>query len=61
MPRSTPLLDKVRTLLPGNWWPHGVGADRKPPGTCLRHVSKRGLTGQRGTRGEAFAPELVDA
>lgn len=59
MPWFTPLLDEVRTL-PEDWRPHGVSANRKPPGTCLRQVSEQGLPGRRGTCGEVFAPELVD-
>ena len=59
VPWFTPLYDKNRRLLPDDWWPYGVGANRTTIDTFLRYSFEQGLSKRRLTCEDIFVPELL--
>ena len=53
------LYDKNSRLLPGDWWPYGVEANRETIDTFLRYFFEQGLSQRRLGLDEIFAPELL--
>ncbi len=59
VPWFSALYDKNRRLLPDDWWPYGVEANRETIDTFLRYFFEQGLSQRRLTLEEIFAPELL--
>ena len=59
VPWFTPLYDKNSRLLPDDWWPYGVGANRTTIDTFLRYSFEQGLSKRRLTCEDIFVPELL--
>jgi 4,5-dihydroxyphthalate decarboxylase len=59
IPWFTPLFDENRRLLPDDWWPYGVAANRKTIDTFLRYHFEQGLSKRRLTCEDIFVPELL--
>jgi 4,5-dihydroxyphthalate decarboxylase len=57
---ATRLLKENSGLFPEDWWPYGVKANRKTIDTFLRYHFEQGLSRQRLTCEDIFAPELLD-
>ncbi|MEU1802812.1 4,5-dihydroxyphthalate decarboxylase [Streptomyces sp. NPDC019937] len=54
------LFEENRRLLGDDWWPYGVGANRKAIDTFLRYHHEQGLSKRRLTCEDIFVPELLD-
>ena len=59
IPWFSQLFDEDRHLLSDDWWPYGVGANRKVIDTYLRHHFEQGLSKRRLTCEDIFVPELL--
>ena len=59
VPWLSRLIDEDRRLLGEDWWPYGVGANRKAVDTFLRYHFEQGLSKRRLTCEEIFTPELL--
>jgi len=59
MPWFTKLVDEDRSLLGEDWWPYGLGANRKAIDTFLRYHFEQGLSKRRMTCEDIFVPELL--
>lgn len=51
--------DSVRRLLPDDWWPYGVEANRDAVDTVLRYHHEQGITSRQFGIEEVFAPSLL--
>lgn len=60
VPWFTSLVEENRRLLPEDFWPYGVEANRHAIDTYLRYFHQQGLSRRRWTCEEIFAPELLD-
>jgi hypothetical protein len=60
IPWFTPLFDRADRMLGGEWWPHGVEANRATLDTFLRHFFEQGLGDRLRTCDELFAPGFLD-
>lgn len=60
VPWLNALFEENRALLPDDWWPYGVSANRTAIDTYLRYHAEQGLSGHRRTVEEIFTPELLD-
>ena len=60
IPWFTPLFDKNRRLLPDDWWPYGIEANRNTIDTFLRYHFEQGLSKRRLTCEDIFVPELLE-
>lgn len=60
IPWFSPLFDRNSALLSEDWWPYGVGANRKAIDTFLRYSYEQGLAQRLRTCEDIFAPELLD-
>ena len=58
MPWFTKLVDEDRSLLGEDWWPYGLGPNRKAVDTFLRYHFEQGLSKRRMTCEDIFAPGL---
>jgi hypothetical protein len=61
IPWFSQLQDENRTLMGDDWWPYGLGANRKALETFLRYHHEQGLSKHPMTVDEIFAPELLDS
>ncbi len=52
-------MDGDRALLGEDWWPYGIGANRKALEAILRYHFEQGITDRRFTIEEIFVPELM--
>ncbi|MEJ2885162.1 4,5-dihydroxyphthalate decarboxylase [Actinomycetospora aeridis] len=52
--------ERARAVLPTDWWPYGVAANRATLEAFLRHTHDQGLSDRRRGVDELFAPELLD-
>uniref|UniRef100_UPI000AD0EB6A 4,5-dihydroxyphthalate decarboxylase n=1 Tax=Nocardia vaccinii TaxID=1822 RepID=UPI000AD0EB6A len=52
--------DENRTLLGEDWWPYGLGANRKAVDTFLRYHHEQGLSKRLLTSEDIFVPALLD-
>jgi len=59
VPWFSALYDKNSRLLPDDWWPYGVEANRETIDTFLRYFFEQGLSQCRLTLERIFAPELL--
>ncbi|MFJ8473610.1 hypothetical protein [Kitasatospora sp. NPDC094011] len=59
-PWFSKLFDDNRRLLGEDWWPYGVGANRKAVDTFLRYHHEQGLSGRLLTSRDIFVPVLLD-
>ncbi|GHF24379.1 4,5-dihydroxyphthalate decarboxylase [Streptomyces morookaense] len=59
-PWFSALFEENRRLLGDDWWPYGVGANRKAIDTFLRYHHEQGLSKRRLTCEDIFVPELLD-
>ena len=59
VPWFSALYDKNSRLLPDDWWPYGVEANRETVDTFLRYFFEQGLSQRRLTLEEIFVPELL--
>lgn len=59
VPWVTRLLEENSGLFSQDWWPYGVEANRKTIDTFLRYHFEQGLSRQRMTCEDIFAPELL--
>jgi hypothetical protein len=59
LPWLTKLTDEDRSLLGEDWWPYGMEANRKAVEAVLRYHHEQGLTKQRLTCEDIFAPYLL--
>ena len=59
MPWFSKLVDADRSLLGDDWWPYGLGANRKAVDTFLRYHFEQGLSKRRLTCEDIFVPELL--
>ncbi|HZA12277.1 4,5-dihydroxyphthalate decarboxylase [Mycobacterium sp.] len=60
VPWFAALFDKNSRLLPDDWWPYGVDANRHTIDTFLRYFYEQGLSKRRFRCEEIFVPELLD-
>ena len=60
IPWMNALFEENGRLLPDDWWPYGVSANRTMIDTFLRYHFEQGLSERRWTVEEVFAPELLD-
>ncbi|MFI0779363.1 hypothetical protein [Streptomyces sp. NPDC021212] len=59
-PWFSALFEENRRLLGDDWWPYGVGANRKAIDTFLRYHHEQGLSKRRLRCEDIFVPELLD-
>jgi ABC-type nitrate/sulfonate/bicarbonate transport system substrate-binding protein len=59
-PWFSKLFEDNRRLLGEDWWPYGVGANRKAVDTFLRYHHEQGLSEYLLTSEDIFVPELLD-
>ncbi|MBB4683451.1 substrate-binding domain-containing protein [Amycolatopsis jiangsuensis] len=52
--------EENRELFGEDWWPYGVGANRKAVDTFLRYHYEQGLSKRLLTSDDIFVPELLD-
>ncbi|MFJ8141586.1 4,5-dihydroxyphthalate decarboxylase [Streptomyces sp. NPDC096013] len=52
--------EENRTLLGEDWWPYGLGANRKAVDTFLRYHYEQGLSKRLLTSEDIFVPALLD-
>lgn len=58
-PWFSELFAENRALLGEDWWPYGVGANRKAVDTFLRYHHEQGLSRRLLTAEDIFVPELL--
>lgn len=58
-PWFSELFAENRALLGEDWWPYGLGANRKAVDTFLRYHHEQGLSRRLLTSEDIFAPELL--
>ncbi len=59
LPWFSKLVEEDRNLLGEDWWPYGVGANRKAVDAFLRYHFEQGLSKRRLTCEDIFVPELL--
>lgn len=59
IPWVSKLIGEDRSLLGEDWWPYGIGANRKAVDTFLRYHFEQGLSKRRLTCEDIFVPELL--
>jgi hypothetical protein len=59
IPWFSKLMEEDRRLMSDDWWPYGVGANRKTIDTFLRYTYEQGLAKRRLTCEDIFVPELL--
>lgn len=60
IPWLSHLIARDRDLLGKDWWPYGIGANRKSIDAYLRHHHEQGLSKRRLTAADIFVPSLLD-
>jgi 4,5-dihydroxyphthalate decarboxylase len=60
LPWFSKLIDEDRSLLGEDWWPYGMGANRKAVDAVLRYHHEQGLTKRRLTCEDIIMKELLD-
>ncbi|HVQ98984.1 MAG TPA: 4,5-dihydroxyphthalate decarboxylase [Mycobacterium sp.] len=58
VPWMNALVERNRSLFPGEWWPYGLAANRTTLDTCLRYHFEQGISARRRSVEEIFAPDL---
>ena len=53
-------IERTRNTLDEDWWPYGLGKNRKVLDTFLRYHHEQGLSERRLSVEELFAPETLD-
>ncbi len=59
IPWLNDLVDTDRAVLGDDWWPYGIGANRKAIDAILRYHFEQGITPKQFTCDEIFVPELM--
>jgi hypothetical protein len=59
VPWFSRLIEKDRELLGNDWWPYGIGANRKAIDTYLRYHHEQGLSKRRLTCEDIIVPGLL--
>ena len=59
-PWFSSLFENNRRLLGEDWWPYGLGANRKAVDTFLRYHHEQGLSKRLLTSEDIFVPEFLD-
>lgn len=59
LPWFSRLISDDRALLGKDWWPYGIGANRKAIEAVLRYHFEQGITERQFTPEEIFVPELM--
>ena len=59
-PWFSQLINEDITLLGEDWWPYGIGANRKAINAALRYQHEQGITNRLFTAEEIFVPELLN-
>ncbi len=59
VPWFTSLLERNADMLPHDWWPYGVSANRKALDTYVRYFHEQGLSSRLLTVEDLFAAELL--
>ena len=59
-PWFSSLFEANRRLLGDDWWPYGLGANRKAVDTFLRYHYEQGLSRRPLTSQDIFVPEFLD-
>jgi 4,5-dihydroxyphthalate decarboxylase len=59
-PWFSSLFERNRALLGEDWWPYGLGANRKAVDTFLRYHHEQGLSRRLLTSEDIFVPEFLD-
>jgi 4,5-dihydroxyphthalate decarboxylase len=60
LPWTNALFEENEALLPRDWWPYGISANRQALDTFLRYHHEQGLSRRRWTVEELFAADLLD-
>ena len=60
VPWFNSLFEENSGVLPEDWWPYGVAANRRTIDTYLRYFFEQGLSERQLTCDEIFAPDLLD-
>ncbi|MBT0768596.1 hypothetical protein KIH74_06640 [Kineosporia sp. J2-2] len=60
MPWTNALFEENARMLPDDWWPYGISANRHVLDTFLRYHHEQGLSRRRWGVNEVFTPELLD-
>lgn len=60
LPWTNALFESNDALLPHDWWPYGISANRTALDTYLRYHHEQGLSSRRWTVEEVFLPDLLD-
>jgi 4,5-dihydroxyphthalate decarboxylase len=60
LPWTNALFERNDRLLPHDWWPYGISANRHALDTYLRYHHEQGLSRRRWTIDEVFCAELLD-
>ncbi len=60
IPWLNELVDTDREVLGQDWWPYGIGANRKALDAILRYHFEQGITNRLFTCEEIFVPELLN-
>ena len=60
VPWFTALVEENARILPADFWPYGVAANRRTLDTYLRYFHEQGLSSRRWTCEEIFTPDLLD-
>jgi hypothetical protein len=60
LPWTNALFERNDQLMPHDWWPYGISANRTALDTYLRYHHEQGLSTRRWTIEEIFAPDLLD-
>ncbi|MDD3654552.1 MAG: hypothetical protein PHO01_10265 [Desulfotomaculaceae bacterium] len=60
LPWLTHEVERTRKVMGDDWWPYGIGPNRKTLETFLRYHYEQGLSSKLMTIDEIFAPETMD-
>jgi 4,5-dihydroxyphthalate decarboxylase len=60
LPWTNALFERNDELMPRDWWPYGISANRTALDTYLRYHHEQGLSARRWTIEEIVTPDLLD-
>jgi 4,5-dihydroxyphthalate decarboxylase len=60
-PWFSQLIEEDISVLGEDWWPYGIGANRKALESVLRYHADQGITDRHFSIEDVFVPELLDS
>ena len=58
-PWFSQLIEEDISILGEDWWPYGIGANRKALESVLRYHAEQGITDRHFSIEDVFVPELL--